>query len=217
MNNELNQAKAVLYLRILYPVWVVLGFFSLMYIPSTLIDFSDPQTTAQNLNENFFLFRVGIAGRLLTQLLFIIIPFLLYELFRKYDKPVSTLMLILALVSVPISMLNETISLSIQAHLDNPDKVIELLELYFQGMQISMIFWGLWLFPLGWLAYKFDLFPKAIGVILIIAGFGYLLDSFVKIVSPDFNQLTDVFEIMTIGEVLFILWFVIRGVKKSST
>ncbi len=187
-----------------------------MYVPSTLIDFANPITTLENIRDNSLLFRLGIAGRLITQLLFIIIPFLFYQVFKNLDRATSALMLILALVSIPISMGNEIMNLNVMNHLNNPEKVMELLQLYNQGMHISVIFWGLWLLPLGWLVYKFDLFPKVFGIFLFLAGFGYLIDSFIKIISPDFDQLSLIFEIMTFGELLFILWFVIRGINKQA-
>lgn len=216
MMNEINQTTIVRNLRILYPIWVLLGIFSIMYVPSTLIELANPLKTTQNITENSFLFRLGIAGRLITQLLFIIIPFLLYELFKNLDRATSTLMLILALISVPITMLNETIHLDILNHLDKPDSVIEMIEMYYQRMDISVIFWGLWLLPLGWLAYKFSLFPKVIGVVLLIAGFGYFIDSFIKITFPDFTQLSSILGIMTFGELIFIIWLVIVGVKRKT-
>jgi len=216
MMNKTSQTNIVRNLRILYPIWVLVGIFSIMYVPSTLIEFANPLKTAQNISENSFLFRLGIAGRLVAQLLFIIIPFLLYELFRNLDRTASTLMLILALISVPITMLNETINLDVINHLDKPDRIIEMLELYNQQMNISVIFWGLWLLPLGWLVYKFKLFPKVIGVLLFIAGFGYFIGSFIKIIFPEFTQLNLILEIMTFGELIFIIWLVIVGIKRKT-
>ena len=213
MMNRTSQTNTVKNLRILYPIWVLVGIFSIMYVPSSLIEYADPLKTTENLTENTLLFRLGIAGRLITQLLFILIPFLLYELFRNLNRTIATLMLILALISVPITMFNESINLDVINHLDKPDRVIELLELYNQQMNISIIFWGIWLLPLGWLVYKFNLFPKVIGVLLFIAGFGYLISSFVNIIVPDYTQLNLILELMTFGEVIFIIWFVIFGIK----
>jgi len=34
---ELSQQKAVTVLRVLYPIWAVVGLFSIMYVPATLI------------------------------------------------------------------------------------------------------------------------------------------------------------------------------------
>ena len=209
-----KQTTTVRSLRILYPFWMLFGIFSIIYIPSTLIDLADPIATLGNIKENVLLFRLGIAGRLVVQLLFIIIPFLFYQLFKNLDKRTALLLLVLALISVPMAMGFETINLSILGYLDDADKVMEMVLLYHQAMHIPVIFWGLWLLPLGWLVYKSPWFPKIIGVFLFIGGSGYLINAFLKIILPNFDQLDMVWEVMTFGEVLFILWFVIRGVRK---
>lgn len=43
---DLSQHKAVTILRILYPIWVVVGLFSIMYVPATLIVAEDAAATA---------------------------------------------------------------------------------------------------------------------------------------------------------------------------
>jgi hypothetical protein len=74
--NELNQQKTVTLLRVLYPVWMIAGMFSIMYVQSSLIDYNNAGATAESISGNELLFRVGIVGRLVTQLLYIIIPLL---------------------------------------------------------------------------------------------------------------------------------------------
>jgi hypothetical protein len=49
------------------------------------------------------------------------------------------------------------------------------LNLNEQGILIASIFWGLWLFPIGTLIYESRYFPKILGHLMILAGFGYLL------------------------------------------
>jgi hypothetical protein len=215
--NELSQQQTVRTLRILYPIWFLFGIFSLIYVPSHIIDLNDAIKTAHNIAENPVLFRLGIAGSLVTQLLFIFIPFYLYQLFKNIDKNNASLMLILALVSVPITMYNETNKLIVLDFLDNPNKVMELLDIFNMGMGISTIFWGLWLFPLGILVYKSGLFPRVIGLFLFIGGISYLFGSFIKIISPEFKRLDIILEPMALGEVLFIFWFVVKGVSNKKT
>ena len=84
------------------------------------------------------------------------------------------------------------------------------------GLVIAFIFWGLWLFPLGSLAIKSGYFPKLIGYCLYIGGVGYLLGAFITILEPSLDVFYEITEILTIGEVLFILWFVIKGAKLPS-
>lgn len=208
-----NQASAVKALRILYPLWMLIGIFSIIYVPSTLIDLTDPIMTSENIKTQNLLFRLGIAGRLIVQLLFIVIPFHFYQLFKDLDRATVLLLLILALASVPIATGLETINFAVLEHLNDADKMMEMVSLYQKAMHIPVIFWGLWLLPLGWLVYKSTWFPKIIGIFLFIGGSGYLLNAFLKIILPGFDQLNMVWEVMTFGEVLFILWFVIRGLR----
>lgn len=214
--DALTQKQIVKILRVLYPVWFLLGIFSILYVPSVLIDFSNPIETANKIRENTLLFRLGIASSLLTQILYIIIPFFLYLLFKNLDRVSSILMFILAITSVPITMYNESKKLMVLDIIDRPNELIGLLNSHNYGLEISTIFWGLWLFPLGWLVYKSEYFPKIIGISLCIGGFGYLINSFLKILFPDFNGLSMILEMMTFGELIFIIWFVAKGVSYSA-
>ena len=217
--NELDQNKTATLLRILYPVWMIFGLFSIMYVQSSIIDFGNPSATAENISNNELLFRAGIVGRLVTQLLFIIIPLLLYQLLKGVNKTQALLMVILALVSIPITMHNETYQLMAIQFVNAPDTMMNYLNTYSEGMRISMLFWGLWLFPLGYLVYKSGFFPKIMGILLFIGGVGYILGVLGELLFPDLTALKSVSEVLTFGEVIFILWLVfmgIRGSKKSS-
>jgi len=210
---DLTLQKTVTVLRFLYPIWMLVAIFSIMYVPSTLIVLEDAATTASNIASNEFLFRLGIVGSLLTQIIFIFVPLLLYKLFKSVNKTQSLLMVVFALVSVPITMLNSLNSIAALNLLNDPTQMMFFLNLNTQGIIIASIFWGLWLFPLGYLVYKSGYFPKTIGGLLIIAGIGYLLGSIANLLLPDTEILLSISEAMTFGEVIFILWFLIRGVK----
>lgn len=201
-------------LRILYPIWFLLGIFSILYVPSVTIDYGDPVSIANAIRDNETLFRLGITGSLLSQLFFIIIPFLLFQLFKNIDRVMATLMLILAVVSVPISMFIESYKLRAMDILDSSGAVMDLLANYNHGLNISTIFWGLWLLPLCWLVMKSGLFPKIIGLVLLVAGLGYVISSFLSIIVPEFTLLNTVCDLMNIGEVVFIFWIVIMGVRR---
>ncbi len=44
-----------------------------------------------------------------------------------------------------------------------------LLDIQHYGKLAAQVFFGLWLAPLGYLAYRSGLFPKALGVVLVLA------------------------------------------------
>jgi len=208
---RVSQRRAGTILRFIYPAWVVFGIFGIMYVPSVLVVADNAAKTASNLQANEFFFRVGIAANLVTQLLFIFAAFYLYILLSPVKKDWALLMLILALVAVPIAMLNEINNIAALAYAQSPQQMSFFLDLHTQGVTIASIFWGLWLFPLGLLVTESGYFPKIIGWAVLAAAVGYTADSFLKLLVPGFVTLSPVLQIMTFGEVVFLIWLVVRG------
>ena len=132
-------------------------------------------------------------------------------------------MVILVLVAAPIAMLNELNHVAVLLVLSGSDflttfsldqvqaSVPLFLNLHEHGVFIAQIFWGLWLFPMGYLIFKSNFLPKALGILMIIGGFGYLVDSFVYFIFPDFNVTFSEFTFL--GELLLPLWLMFKGVN----
>ena len=212
----MDRNQVITGLRLLYPLWMIVGMFSLMYVPSTLIEMEDGAKTVELIEGSTSLYRFGILGSLVTQLLYIIIPLFLYKLFSPVSKFQSVLLVVFSLVSVPMTMYNELKKIEILHLLDQPDVVLQVLEVYYQGINLSSIFWGLWLFPLGLLAIKSGYFPRLIGICALLGGVGYLVGSLIHITFPQDTWFTTILELLTIGEVIFILWFVIVGIRAKN-
>jgi len=178
-----------------------------------LIDLDDASATATKLSENQLLFRLGIVGRVASQLLFILVPFLLYKLFKVIHKDQALMMLILALVSVPLAIYNETYMLAALEHLSQPNQLMDSINAFSRASNLPNLFWGLWLIPLGTLVNKSDWFPKLIGYLLYIAAFGYISQTLLSLIAPDFTGLDVVLEILVFGELIFILWLLFKGIN----
>lgn len=216
MENQ-NLRKTANTIRMLYPLWMLVGMFSLMYIPSQLMVSDDPVLTAQNIANNTTLFRVGIVTSLITQLLFIIIPIYWFRLYEAIDKNLAIWMLVFSLISVPMCMYNEMNKLAALSFLDDPEQLLFYLKMNGKGIVLVSIFWGLWLFPLGKLAIDSGFFPKLVGWLLYIGGIGYLISSFMYFIVPELEDLRMMAEMLTLGEVLFIIWFLIKGINIKNT
>ena len=119
------------------------------------------------------------------------------------------------LPAIPIAMLNELNNGAVLHLLHNEgvsDALMMLfLDLHEYGIQIAGIFWGLWLFPMGYLVFKSGYIPKLIGILLMIGCVGYIADAVLFILYPDFGF--TVSEFTVIGEVLLPLWLLIMGVN----
>lgn len=197
--------------------------FSLLYIPSKLIVSGDATATANNIHASEMLFRLGIVGNLVSQIGFIFVSLALYQLLKSVNKNVAVLMVILNLIGIPITMLNEltqfaALQLLSGAHyltVFSADQVHALALLFLNmrelGVNIAQLFWGLWLFPMGYLVFKSGFLPRIIGVLLMVGCVGYVLQSFTAFLLPNLDVS---FALITgWGELAFVLWLLIRGVN----
>jgi uncharacterized protein DUF4386 len=66
--------------------------------------------------------------------------------------------------------------------------VLLLLDAQHYGLLIAQIFFGLWLAPLGYLAYRSGWFSKASGVVLVAASASYLVDLLAAFLFPDLGK-----------------------------
>ncbi|SNT23909.1 protein of unknown function [Ekhidna lutea] len=212
MHTLQEQKNAVTWLRIIYPLWAVLGMFSLLYVPSQLIVLSDPELTASNIMANEMLFRLGIAGSLITQLFSVAAVWFLYKLFYSTYRDATILMAIFAFLGIPIAMLSTADQLMVLEVLDQPDQVVSLLKQSSRGTIIATIFWGLWLLPQGYMIIRSPLFPRIIGWFMILAGAGYTISAFAYFLGIK-GSLMDVLDYLTFGEVIWMLWVLIMGAR----
>jgi hypothetical protein len=224
---KMNPKKTARIAGFLYLILLPFGVFSLLYVPSTLIVPGDAATTASNIMASESLFRLGIVSALILQTVNIFVVLLLYKLLKPVNKNHAVLMVIFFLVSVPITMLNElnqfaALLLSSGADYltvftaDQLQALVPLfLNLHEHGIFIAQIFWGLWLFPMGYLVYKSGFLPRILGVLLIIAGFGYLIDSFGKLLFPNYDAtiIATIIAFTFYGELFLALWLLIKGVN----
>lgn len=88
------------------------------------------------------------------------------------------------------------------------------LRLHGQGLVFAQIFWGLGLFPFGMLVIRSNFIPRALGVILMIAGSGYLASSFASLFLPQHVRMaSQIATVLAFGEVPLVFWLLIWGAK----
>jgi Domain of unknown function (DUF4386) len=207
---------------LLYLILSALSAFGLVYVPSVLIEPGDAATTVSNIVENEWLFRLGIVSNLLAFTVNIFVVVFLYKLLKPVNEGMASLMVILILIGLAIAMLNElnqvaVLLLSSADYLtaftaDQLQALVPLfLDLYEHGFLISHMFFGLWLFPMGYLIFKSGFLPRFLGVLLVIAGLGYLVDFVLFFLFPDVG--VSVSNFTFVGEVLLLLWLLIKGVN----
>ena len=197
--------------------------FTLLYLPSRFIVRGDPTATANRIMASESLFRFGIVGNLFTFTANIFLALALFQLLKVAGRKMAAAMVILLLVGVPIAMLNELTQLAVLQLLSGgaalkayaTDQLQAtayiLLRLHDQGLLIAHIFFGLWLLPMGYLVWTSRFIPKIVGLLLIVAGVGYVVQSFGIFLGYNVNIIV----FTGLGEAVFLLWLLIFGVNKA--
>ncbi len=212
----------------IYLLLVMSGIFYLLYVPSQYIVSGDPASTVNNIMGSKFLFRSGIAVGVLSNIFFLILPFVLFNLFKEVNRNVAVLMVILSAVSVPFSLFNMVDKVNVLTLLSGAQyldalsmeqiqvQAILLLKSYGNGVQLIQIFWGLWLFPFGYLAFKSGYIPKVLGISLMLGCIGYLIKFFGFILYPSIDLPSFIGWPSSFGEIGTCLWLLIMGIKDKT-
>lgn len=210
---------------VLYLVMGLLGWFSIMYVPSVFVVRGDATATARNIMNGESLYRLGILSQLASQTIFIFLVLILYDLFKDVDRKYARLMVVLVSVSVAIEFVNCLNLIAPLILLSGADywsaftkSQLDALALGFLGLRNSGInlvslFWGLWLLPLGVLVIKSGFIPKVLGVLLIVACFAYVADSFTSVVFPTQMHTVSMVTLPLggLGELAIVAWLIVKG------
>jgi hypothetical protein len=210
----------------LYLLVVIAGPFILMYVPGRLYVPGDATATANNILTHESLYRAHIVVGIVADLIFLGVVLALYQLLKGVSRNLAALMVLLILIQMPLAFLSIANQVAALTFLKNPGflGVFEqgqrnamatlLVNFDQQGLLVSEVFWGLWLFPLGVLVYRSGFIPRPIGVWLLMNGLAYIVISFTGLLSPE--HLGTVFSMakpILFGEVALMLWLLIVGAR----
>ena len=183
--------------------------------------------TANNILQSESQYLIAIVSSLIGQISFIILGFALYRLLKHVNETHAKLMLAFMLVSVPIMFVNIIFQTGALFVLNRADYLnafskeqinsisMLIMNFHFTGLHIVEIFWGLWLFPLSYLVYKSNYFPKILALLLIIAGLCYLIGSLAYLLNLKFYSTIQIYLSIpeSVGELSIVFWLLIKGVK----
>ena len=226
MNSIKKQARVA---GLLYLLASLPAPFGLIYVPSKLIVLNDATATANNIRASESLLRLGIGCELLGSILFILVVIALYRLFKPVNETHALAMMILILISIPISLLsvvNEVVALMVVSGADflsvfdagqlNALAYI-LMRLHSRAILVAEIFWGLWLIPFGILVFQSHFIPRILGYLLFLAALGYLASSLTLLLLPGYAPVVGKFASqLTLCELPIILWLLIFGAKERT-
>ncbi len=222
---RLARTAGVLYLGV-----AVLGGWAHGYVRATVHVPGDAAATANNVVEHASLVRYGVVADLAQATLMLFVVLALYKLLQHAGRPVARAMVVFVIVSVAITCLNMVHQFGAVLVATDPSYaaafgadgsdalVLLLLDLQHHGYLIAQIFFGLWLFPLGLLAYRSGLFPRPIGIGLMIGAVAYLIDVPLQFLAPEFADAFSpvvLIPIVIVAEVAMLIYLLAKGVRST--
>jgi hypothetical protein len=229
INKEyLPQKKTARLAGLLTLLIAVIAIVSMVFLPTDLIVPGDAMRTAANIQASEGAFRISMVGDALIFLVEIILVVILFDLVKAVDKTlaaISSLARFGMTVIQGMNLINRFIVLSLVGGVGYlsvfaADQVNTLVMLFLDTHDYLVLIWGLsfglHLLILGYLVYKSGYMPGYTGILLIVAGVCYLVQSFGNILLPQYEEIFTVIGFISMVELVFPIWLVIKGVRESA-
>lgn len=213
-----------------YLVIIVAGIFAEFFVRSGIRVPGDPGATARNLATSEGLFRAGIAGDLVMLLADVVVALALYLLLREVSRGLALLATFFRLAHaavygatlltlwVPLVLLGGAPYLAVVSAPEREALAQLLLESHGYGYALGLVFFGAHCLVLGYLVLRSGIVPRLLGGLLLVAGVGYLVDSFARTLLVDYAQVQPVLDMVVfvpafVAELSFCLWLLLKGVR----
>ena len=234
MTNRNNETPPLHYSRVAgvgLLLMAILAMFSNFSVLEGLIVFDDPAATATNIMTNEMLFRTGFISFVIVLILDVLLAWALYVLLKPVNKNLAMLAAWFRLVYTAIfgvalhnflgvlQLLSGTEYLAVFTPEQIHAQVLLLIDAFNNGWLIGLVFFGFHLFVVGYLIIRSGGYmPRLIGIFLVIASAGYLIDSFAHFLLTNYTDYKMIFLLIVaipgvIGELSLAFWLLIKGVK----
>ena len=211
---------------VLYLVIFFLGPFAFFMGRTSVVVPGDPAATVGNLMVSESMFRLGMVAETLIILIEIVVSAILYVLLRPVSRPLSLASALARFAQAILQAVNLFTAVPALLLLGGAgylaafelDQLNALVLLFMDVNAFVIIIWGVLfgfhLLLLGYLVYRSGFWPRLLGILLIVGGIGYLLQSYGHLLAPQFDDIleTVVIVLSVPGELAFTVWLLWKGV-----
>jgi hypothetical protein len=205
-----------------YVLTAATSVFGQSFVLSKLVVEGDPTATAIHILAHEPFFRLGFAVLILSMVFSLAMTVLFYELFKPVSRTISLLAAFIHLVGLAIMGFGSLLQLFPLVILGGGQylrvfQVGQLQSLAYMSLQFSaqafdafIVFFGFYCVLVGYLIFKSTFLPRIVGVLMALAGLGYLT----FLAKPLANYLApyNLFP-AALGEISLMLWPLIVGVN----
>src|SRR6266436_4128408 len=173
------------FIGVVYFLYFLTAVFGEFFMRGLVVS-GDAAATANNILAHQPLFRLGLATGLIATACYVAVTALFYDLFKHVNRSLSLLAAFFSLVGCAILAFASLFRIAPLVVLGGGQylsvfKVEQLralaslfLELYGQVVNICFVFFGVYCLLIGYLIFRSPFLPRILGVLMAIAGFGWL-------------------------------------------
>lgn len=196
--------------------------FGQVIILGRLVVSDNAAATAANILGHERLFWLGFASSLVAVVFHIVYALLFYDLLKPVNRRISLLALLVLLVAsaiqavtgllylAPLLILQGGSSVSAFSPAQLQALALVFLKLNAYGLNVHLVFFGLWCVLTGYLIFRSTFLPRVLGVLLVISGLGWLIYLFPPVAHPLFPFIAAA---SALGEIPVEFWLMVRGVN----
>ena len=233
-NNAISLSQAARIAGIGYLIMAFLGIFANFTVLEGLIIPDDAAQTATNIMDSEGLFRAGIVSFIIIAMLDVLVAWGLHVLLQPVNKSLSLLAAWLRIVYagiLAIAVLNLLMVMQVLSGIDYltgfdtaqlQAQAMLFLDAFSLGWLIGLVFFGLHLLVFGYLVYQSNYMPRILGIFLMVAGAGYIIDSLAHFILSNYTDYESIFLVIVavpslVGELSVTFWLLLRGGKIENT
>jgi hypothetical protein len=223
-----TEPSPLLTARMAGALWLIVILAGIIAVVSgaSLDTSGDPGTMAANALASASKVRLGFVINFFGKICYLGVSVLLYELLKPVNKSVALFGAFCGFAGLMsgTGSVNSFVALSL---LEESRRAAEPIAGQLQatvkmflsgggpGFGVEMVYFGFQIISVGYLIVRSRFIPRAIGVLLLLAGSSYIVVSFTSFVSPALGPrlLPLIIPIALIGEGALALWLVLKGVN----
>lgn len=225
---EMTQRDYARTASICYSVIILAGLFAEFYVREPLLVANDAAATATNILASESLFRLGFAADLVMIVCDIVVAWALFGLFVPISRSLSGLVAVFRLVHAAVlgaNLLNHFAALLVLKSADGtvaatmagaPQLALFAIDAHSYGYLIAQVFFAVHCFLIGFVVLQSHPAPRLVGVLLGLAGAGYLIESGIMFLAPGLESAAAPGLVVAgLAEISFTIWLGRFGTLRS--
>lgn len=215
---------------VLYFMIIILGIFYELVVRNSILIPGDSMATMASLRQHEFLWRLGIVAEFMSSIVSIGLILIMYRLTQLVNKDLAMLAAFFNLAGVTIQtgyiiqLIEALFPIGASSYLQafTPEQLSAMISLstksHLFGFGIALLMFAPYFLLTGYLIYKSVYLPKSVGVLYMISGAGYLVNSVFLILAPQFSGMVFMIIVLPvfIGEMSLSLILLIKGVNEQA-